>query len=122
MKNGLNLTLLLLLCISCNNSTRDKLENTVNEIVYDSIKEIVENPTDYEGKTVTIKGKVGASTNIQIVKYYYVTDEENEIMVFTKSAVPLDGVTVVVKGKVSQLLKIDDTQVTSIKEISRDSE
>lgn len=120
MKKALLFAILVLFCVSCSNSTRDKIENTVNEIVYDNIKKIVENPTEYEGKEVTIKGNVKSSTNIQIVKFYYVTDGENEIIVFTKSAVPLEGVTIIVKGKVSQLLKIDDSQVTGIKEVSRE--
>lgn len=110
---------ILAILLACGTSKSEEGNSYFNKIMYDEIKEIISNPTIYENKQVTIKGKVKSSTNIQVVKFYYVSDGEHEIIVFTKDAVPLEGSEIVVRGKVSQLLKIDDEQMTGIREESR---
>jgi len=73
----------------------------------------------YEGKEVTIKGKVKSSTNLMFVKAYVLSDGESEIYVQTDNAVPLENTEVKVKGIVKQLFKIGSVQIIGIKESSR---
>ena len=47
------------------------------------IKRIVENPRDYDGKTVTVSGEVRETFSLIIVKYFIVADRTGEITVIT---------------------------------------
>ena len=85
----------------------------------DSISDIMTNPAKYDGKTVTVSGKVSGSTNLLLLKFYILTDGTSELYVSTKKAVPNKGDEVTVTGKVSQLLKIGNEQVVGIEEQSR---
>jgi hypothetical protein len=85
----------------------------------DSISDIMTNPAKYDGKTVTVSGKVSGSTNLLLLKFYILTDGTSELYVSTKKAVPNKGDEVTVTGKVSQLLKIGNEQVVGIEEQKR---
>jgi hypothetical protein len=86
------------------------------QLVGPSISDIVNDPTKYDGKTVTVSGEVSNSANLILIKTYTITDGKKEIVVTTKRAVPKKGENVTVTGKVSQLLKVGDAQVVGIEE------
>jgi exonuclease VII large subunit len=79
-----------------------------------TIKDIVDNPTQYETQTVTVSGSVANSNAIAGLGYFELRDGSAQIIVLSKSGVPLEGATVAVTGKVSQYLKIGFMQVVGI--------
>lgn len=82
-----------------------------------SIETILNNPKDYEGKTVTVRGKVSNAVNVfGAVKFFTIDDGTGSIQVQPKDATPEEGSTVSVKGKVKQLIKIADEELTVIVE------
>lgn len=84
-----------------------------------SVSTIQENPEQYDGTEVTVRGTVEESANLLLIKYYVLNDGTGSIYVKTKDAVPLKGETVRVTGKVNQVLKIADRQLTGLVEIQR---
>ena len=84
-----------------------------------SINTIQENPEEYDGTEVTVRGTVEESVNLVVLKYYVLNDGTGSIYVKTKDAVPLKGETVRVTGKVNQVLKVADRQMTGLVEIQR---
>lgn len=81
-----------------------------------SLKELAENPTDYANKEIQAEGKVVDSAGIIGMGYYIISDGTNQIFVFTKSGLPVEGNVVKVKGKFSQYLKAGLVQVAGIEE------
>jgi hypothetical protein len=71
-------------------------------ILATKIGDIKKTPGAYDGRTVTIAGKVTSAHNLVVVKYYEVDDGTGEIPVVTESALPKEGHAVRVKGRVSQ--------------------
>lgn len=80
------------------------------------IGDILASPGAYEGKDVTIAGKVTATHNLLVVKYYQVDDGSGEIAVVTNSALPKEGDKVRVKGRVNQAFAIGSTRLIVIVE------
>lgn len=78
------------------------------------IKKILDNPRDYDGKTVTVSGVVIESVNLFFLKYYTVKDETGEIAVVTKKAVPTKGAKLKVTGRVNQAFAIGEKSVVVI--------
>jgi len=66
------------------------------------ISEIKNAPSKYDGRKVTIAGKVTNTHNLLVLQYYDVDDGTGEIPVVTESALPKEGDTVRVKGRVNQ--------------------
>lgn len=73
------------------------------------IREIVKNPRDYEGKTLTISGKVTSRTSLVVVKYFTLNDETGEIKVVTNRFLPPVGSKIRVNGKIKDI-SIGDLQ------------
>jgi hypothetical protein len=80
------------------------------------IGDILKSPGAYEGKEVTVEGKVTATHNLLVVKYYQVDDGTGEIAVVTESALPKEGEAVRVKGRVSQAFAIGSSRLIVIVE------
>ena len=81
-----------------------------------TIEKIVKNPRAYENKSVQVEGKVTNSTGIVGIGYFTISDGTNDIQVFTKSGLPVEGETVNVKGRFTQVLKAGNMQVLAIQE------
>ena len=81
-----------------------------------SISKIIENPRDYDGKTVTISGEVTDSYSLLVVKYFTVDDGKSSITVVTQRSLPKKGTRIRVKGKVNTVFALGDTQSTVIVE------
>jgi hypothetical protein len=80
------------------------------------IGDILKSPGAYEGKEVTVAGKVTSAHNLVVVKYYQVSDGTGEIAVVTENALPKEGENVRAKGKVSQAFAIGSSRLIVILE------
>jgi len=80
------------------------------------IGDIQQTPGKYDGTTVTIAGKVSATHNLLVVKYYQVDDGTGQIAVVTGSALPNEGDRVRVKGKVNQAFALGTARLVVIVE------
>ena len=80
------------------------------------VKEILDNPKDYEGHVVRIHGTVKEAVNIVVLKYYVVDDGSGEIPVVTKRAVPAKGAKVSARGRVKQAFSLGDATLTVLVE------
>ena len=89
-----------------------------NAILATPIKKIIDNPRDYDGKTVTVSGEVTETFSLFVVKYFVVDDGTGTITVVTDRALPKKGTKIRVKGKVSEMFSLGDTQALVIIEDS----
>jgi len=80
------------------------------------IADIKKTPGTYDGRTVTVTGKVTSTHNLLVVKYYEVEDGTGEIPVVTESALPKEGDRVRVKGRVSQAFALGTARLVVIVE------
>ena len=55
------------------------------------IKDILERPTEFEGKAVAVSGTVVEAANVLVLRFYKVDDGTGKIVVVTKKAVPAKG-------------------------------
>jgi hypothetical protein len=85
-------------------------------ILATKIADIRKTPGEYDGRTVTISGKVTSAHNLVVVKYYEVDDGTGEIPVVTESALPKEGHAVRVKGRVSQAFALGTARLVVIVE------
>jgi hypothetical protein len=80
------------------------------------IGDIQKAPGKYDGRSVTVAGKVTSAHNLLIVKYYEVDDGTGKIPVVTASALPGEGKSVTVKGKVNQAFSLGAAHLVVIVE------
>ena len=80
------------------------------------IADIKKTPGAYDGRIVTIAGKVTSAHNLVVVKYYEVNDGTGEIPVVTESALPKEGDSVSVKGRVNQAFAVGTARLVVIVE------
>jgi hypothetical protein len=85
-----------------------------------NVEDILEKPSKYANKKVELEGKVTKSNGIFGAGYFIIDDGTGEIPVLTSKGLPNEGEEVTVKGKVSQMLKIEGLQVVGIMETERD--
>lgn len=72
---------------------------------------LLKDPRQYEGKAVSIRGKVIDRTSLVVVKYFNLQDDTGEIRVVTDQPLPLVGETVRVKGRVREAFAVGDSQL-----------
>lgn len=82
------------------------------------ISKIMDNPRDYDGKTVIVSGEVIEVFSLVVVKYFVVSDGTGKIRVITQKILPKEGTKIQVKGKVSEMFSLGDTQAIVIIEES----
>lgn len=75
------------------------------------IKDILDNPRQFSGKELQIKGQVVDIFSLFVVKYFMVQDKTGEIVVITYKPLPKKGETIKVKGKVEEAFSIADKQL-----------
>lgn len=80
---------------------------------------ILEDPRHYHGRDVTIAGEVVDSLNLFVIKAYTVRDRTGEILVVTRGAVPREGATVRVEGRVNQAFAVADKSLVVIVEAEK---
>ena len=82
------------------------------------ISRIIENPRDYDGKTVTISGEVTETFAFFVLKYFVLDDKTGTITVITQKPLPRKGEKIRVKGEVKEMFSLGDTQALVIIEDS----
>ena len=58
------------------------------QVAHTPIRNLVENPRDYEGKVLTIEGEVTSRASLFVVKYFTLKDHTGEIKVVTGRFLP----------------------------------
>ncbi len=82
-----------------------------------SIKNILDNPRDYEGKTIFVSGAVTDVFSLFIVKSFALRDQTGEIIVITERILPKKGASIKVKGKVIEAFSFGDKTITAMMEV-----
>jgi uncharacterized protein YdeI (BOF family) len=108
MKRILSLAIVVLL-VSC------------NERKAASAKEVLANPSVFDGKEVTISGTVWETYSFIGFKYYKIKDGAGEIVVIPVSETPASGQSVKVKGSVKKIQRIGNNPMIVIIEEERAS-
>jgi aspartyl/asparaginyl-tRNA synthetase len=80
------------------------------------IRDILDNPSAYEGKTVKVSGTVVDSANLFVIKFYHLQDATGKIAVVARKAVPQRGASVTATGTVHQAFALGDQNLTVILE------
>jgi hypothetical protein len=86
------------------------------------IRDLLNDPSEYDGKTVRIEGKVRGSAGGLGVGAYEVEDETGRLTVVSENDPPRTGAEVGVKGKFQALLSLGIKSLAVLREESRDLE
>jgi len=78
------------------------------------IRDIVDNPRQYAGKTVTIEGTVSAVYSLIVIKYFEVNDGTGVIGVVSEKPLPKKGEHVRVTGELQEAFSLGDKSMTII--------
>ncbi len=81
-----------------------------------SIRDILDNPRDYDGKTVTVSGEVKDATGLLVVRYFTIADPTGEITVITERPLPKVGSRLRVTGVVHEAFAIGSRNLLVIEE------
>lgn len=80
------------------------------QVAHTPIRNLVENPRDYEGKVLTLEGEVTSRASLFVVKYFTLKDHTGEIKVVTVRFLPPVGSKVRVRGKIEEAFSIGNLQ------------
>lgn len=122
--NMKNLIIVLVIAICCFGvyhfflKDNEKVKDISYKLTSTEINEILQNPREYEGKEVTVSGKVTSSMSLGI-KFYGINDGTGTIYILTDNAVPLEGDLIKVTGEFSQFIKVGSKQYSTITEKKR---
>lgn len=86
------------------------------------ISRILDNPRDFDNRTVTISGQVKDRISLLIIKYFIVQDGTGEIVVITNRAMPAVGTKVRVKGTIKEAYSLGDEQMIVLVEETNEKE
>jgi hypothetical protein len=86
------------------------------------IRDLLNDPSEYDGKTVRIEGKVRGSGGGLGVGAYEVEDDTGRLTVVSEDDPPRTGANVGVKGKFQALLSLGIKSLAVLREESRDLE
>lgn len=78
------------------------------------IKEIIDNPRQYDGRQVTVSGEVTDVFALLVIKSFTLKDSTGQITVITNRALPKPGSKMGVKGTVREAFAIGDRQLIVI--------
>ncbi len=93
----------------------------VDRFTATKIKDILDNPRNFENKEVTIYGTVTDAASMLIVKYFEVQDDTGKIKVVTQRTLPAKGEKVKVTGRTS-VLEVGTERWVVLREKSDSSE
>ncbi len=86
------------------------------------IRDLLNDPSEYDGKTVRIEGKVRGAAGGLGVGAYEVEDETGRLTVVSENDPPRTGAEVGVKGKFQALLSLGIKSLAVLREESRNLE
>lgn len=92
------------------------MASSCSTIVSTPIRKIIENPRDYSGKAVVVRGEVTEIFGLFFVKYFVLNDNTGEITVVTQRPLPKKGTKIRVKGTVQEAFSLGDQQLIVIVE------
>ncbi|RPH52427.1 MAG: hypothetical protein EHM85_02905 [Desulfobacteraceae bacterium] len=81
------------------------------QIDHTPIGKILMNPRAYDGKILTIAGKVTDRTSLMLIKFFILKDGTGEITVITQRSLPAMEAKERVKGKVEEAFSLGDKQL-----------
>ncbi len=87
-----------------------------DQISSTSIGKIIENPREYAGNQVMIKGEVTDAVSFFVVKYFMIKDGSGEIAVVTTRPLPRKGERIRVSGTVEEAFSIGGKQLLVVVE------
>lgn len=82
------------------------------------IRQILNDPRGFEGKTVTVEGDVGEVFSLFVIKYFQLDDGTGSIGVVSDQPLPSQGQRLRVTGKVHEAFSIGASRLTVIVEQS----
>jgi hypothetical protein len=82
------------------------------------IENVLANPRDYEGRNITISGKVTDSVSFLVIKAFLLTDSTGQIFVVTDRIIPQKGTQLKVTGTIVETFSLGDQTLTVFKEQS----
>lgn len=80
------------------------------------VKSILDNPRDYAGQRVTVRGEVKNAFSLVVIKYFTLADATGEIAVVTQRPLPKAGAQIAVSGTVKEAFSLGDQTLTLIQE------
>jgi hypothetical protein len=80
------------------------------------VKKILDNPREYHGKTVTVRGEVKEVVGLLVIRYFVIDDGTASIPVITHKPLPVKGSKLTVKGAVTEAVALGDRQYLVIME------
>ena len=83
------------------------------------IVDLLGNPRQYEGKTVTIEGRVVESQSLFVVKYFVLEDKTGRINVVTDRVLPQVGKLERVRGQLKEAFAIGPARMLVLLEESK---
>ena len=92
-----------------------------NSVVSTPIGKIINNPREYEAKTLTISGEVTEVFSLFILKYFMLKDSSGSITVVTDRALPKIGQKIKVKGTIEEAFSLGDQQLIVLVESPKDN-
>ena len=81
------------------------------------IGEVVSNPRNYEGQTITIEGTVTDAISLLVIKAFVLSDKTGQIYVITERILPRKGGHVRIKGSVEESFPLGSQTMTVFKEM-----
>lgn len=105
----------LLICVACIFTTIILSCDTISTT---QIKRIIDNPRDYDGKSVSVSGEVADIFSLFFIKGFIVKDATGEILVVTDRPLPKKGSQIKVRGIVREAFSIGDQQIIVLVEAS----
>jgi hypothetical protein len=86
-----------------------------NRLTATKIKDILDNPRQYENKEVTVHGTVSDEFSFLVVKYFEIKDDSGAIKVMTARTLPKKGEKLTVTGTV-ETIEIGSNRLMMIRE------
>jgi hypothetical protein len=80
------------------------------------IRQILNDPRTYDGKTVTLEGEVTNTFSLMIIKYFEINDGTGAIGVVSSKALPAKGQRIKVTGEIRQAFSLGDRNLTVLME------
>ncbi len=80
-------------------------------VAHTPIGNILKDPREYDGKSLTIAGEVLDRTSLFVVKYFRVKDKTGEIVVISRRPLPSVGSKVRVTGRVQEAFSVGSEQM-----------
>ncbi len=81
-----------------------------------SIKDILDDPRGYDGRTVTVSGEVKEATSLLVVKFFTIADSTGQITVVTEMPLPKKGSRLRVTGVVHEAFSLGSSELLVIEE------